>query len=364
MGKHVLYGVEISYFTGKARSYLRWKGVDFEERPSDTSFYKDICIPRIGHPMIPLLITPDGEAIQDTTLIMDHFEAQADLPHALSAPGRVQRLIERLIELYADNWLLIPAMHYRWEYDAETTMLEFGMNLAPGKSIDIQRKVGEERAGPFRGALPFLGVHEHNKHLVEKSWLELLGELDAHFRKHRFLLGDRPCLGDFGLIGALYAHLFRDATAGAIMRREALAVAQYVERMMYPSGAAPGDYLPDDEIPETLIPILQRMMREQMPCLTDTAEKLAAWKAENPTEAIPRALGFHEFELEGVKAQRAVMPYGIWMLGRAKESYGALGDNDKTKAAALLEQCDSALFLETDIQTPVKLENYRLQWAD
>ena len=34
--------------------------------------------------------------------------------------------------------------------------------------------------------------------------------LDRHFASHRFLFGDRPSLGDYGLIGPLYAHLGRD----------------------------------------------------------------------------------------------------------------------------------------------------------
>lgn len=36
---YLLYGSEMSYFSGKARAYLRWKGIDFEERNSDEKFY-------------------------------------------------------------------------------------------------------------------------------------------------------------------------------------------------------------------------------------------------------------------------------------------------------------------------------------
>jgi glutathione S-transferase len=363
MTQHILYGVEISYFTGKARSYLRWKGVGFEERPSDAAFYKEICVPRIGYPMIPLLITPEDEPIQDTTLIMDHFEANKSDP-SFTPVTPVQNLVSLLMELYADDWLLMPAMHYRWEYDADTTMLEFGMNLAPGEPIEVQREVGEKRAGPFRGALPFLGIHDHNKHLVEKSYLELLADLETHFQQHDFLLGDRPCIGDFGLIGALYAHLYRDATAGALMRQEALSVARYVERMMWPSGVTPGEYLSDDEIPDTLLPILQRMMREHLPPLVDTIEKLTAWKQDNPDTDIPRAIGFHDFELEDVTAPRAIRTYSAWMLGRAKNHYDGLTPDDKSAADNLLAQAGGNAFGKIDITAPVKLEDYRLQWAD
>lgn len=79
MSDYLLDGSEMFYFSGKARAYLRWKGIDFEERNSDEKFYNEVCIPRIGYPMIPLVITPDDQTIQNTTLIMDYFE-QLEMP--------------------------------------------------------------------------------------------------------------------------------------------------------------------------------------------------------------------------------------------------------------------------------------------
>ena len=92
MSNYLLYGSEMSYFSGKARAYLRWKGIDFEERNSDERFYNEVCIPRIGYPMIPLVITPDDQTIQDTTLIMDYFEQIEDAGPSLTASGPVQQL--------------------------------------------------------------------------------------------------------------------------------------------------------------------------------------------------------------------------------------------------------------------------------
>lgn len=362
MSSYILYGAEISYFTGKARAYLRWRGLDFEERAADADFYRQICVPRIGYPMIPLLLTPEDTAIQDTTLIMQHFEQGESGSAVFSAVGEVQGLVAALIELYSDDWLLLPAMHYRWEYDADETMLEFGMNLLPDGSREEQAAFGEKRAGQFRGAVPFLGVHEHNKHLVERSYKELLADLDTHFRAHAYLLGNRPCTGDFALAGALYAHLYRDATAGALMRREALAVARYVERMMHPSGAPLDKVLPDDQIPETLIPVLQRMMREQMPVLAGTARALAVWRSENPGQEIPRAIGFQSFELYGVAADRAIMPYATWLHGRARDAYLALSEDATPRGNDLLAACKGALFQETVIDTPLLYRDYKLHW--
>ncbi|MEM9817290.1 MAG: hypothetical protein AAF827_12930 [Cyanobacteria bacterium P01_D01_bin.6] len=75
----------------------------------------------------------------------------------------------RLIELYADEWLLIPAMHYRWEYDADAIITEFDLNMMPGMSVEEQRKAEEDLAFAFSGSGPILGIHEHTKAAVEQS---------------------------------------------------------------------------------------------------------------------------------------------------------------------------------------------------
>lgn len=362
MGKHTLYGVALSYYTGKASSYLRWKGVDFEERPADRHFYQNICLPRIGYPMIPVLITDEGQCIQDTTKIMDHFEAQAAGP-CLTPTGTCQKLATFLIELYADEWLLLPAMHYRWYYDEASTLLEFGFNMLPHGSEAEQRAIGEKLAAPFRGSLPSLGIHAENKEAIEASWVGLLKDLDNHFRVHDFLLGARPSTADFSLIGGLYAHLFRDATAGALMRNEALAVARYVERMIWPAQQTLGEYLPDDQVPDTLYPVFSRMMTEQMPVLIDSAQQLAQWKKENPDRPIPRSIGLHDFTLGGITTQRAMRPYSTWLHGRAKNFYDAHTTTNRQELDAFLVKINGHLFRDTAIAAPVTYANYRTAWA-
>jgi len=110
MEKYILYGSEMSYFSGNARAYLRWKGIDFEERQSDAKFYEEICRPRIGFSMIPLLITPDDQTLQDTTLIMDHFEGLHKTGPSFTPTDPIQHFVARLIELYAEDLCIISAL--------------------------------------------------------------------------------------------------------------------------------------------------------------------------------------------------------------------------------------------------------------
>ena len=79
---YILYGMPVSMFTGKARAYLRKRGVPFVERLiSDPRFVGEIA-PSLGRLMIPVLEAPDGTIIQDTADILDYVENV--LPPAVS----------------------------------------------------------------------------------------------------------------------------------------------------------------------------------------------------------------------------------------------------------------------------------------
>lgn len=360
--RHVLFGAELSYYSAKARAYLRWKAVDFEERPADMHFYQGICQPRIGRQMIPVVITPDDQTIQDTTLLLDHFEAQNDRP-SLSVPGGFQGFVDSLLELYADDWLPIPAMHYRWNYDAEATMLEIGMLYVPGASKTEQLERGRTVSSGFRGALPHLGISSDSIPSIEASWEAVLVDLDAHFRSYPFLFGHRPAKADFALVGALYAHQYRDAFAGTLMRNKALAVAHYVERMMYPNPFSSGVYLEDDQIPDTLMPLLRRMMSEQVPYLASVAAQLDAWKSDNiGDESVPTDLGFSKAVVEGCTIERVIQPYSTWLLRRALDRYQGLEGAARQAADEFLQTVGGESFQQIEIRYPLVYDDRTLTW--
>ena len=70
--QYILLGHEVSLYCGKVRAYLRYKQIPFEERLS-TDIYNEIK-KHVGWEVVPVIVTPDGEYIQDTTVIIDYFE--------------------------------------------------------------------------------------------------------------------------------------------------------------------------------------------------------------------------------------------------------------------------------------------------
>src|SRR5690606_35588473 len=158
-----------------------------------------------------------------------------------------------------------------------------------------------------------LGVTPHSRAALEQSYLALLAELDRHFAEHDFLLGGRPSIGDYGLIGPLYAHLYRDPASGRLMREKAPPVAAWVERMIEP--------------PAARLPVLPRMFPAQVPVLQETARQLQQWADANPdTLEIPRAIGSLRYRVGDTEEERLVFPYNLWMWQRALDHYAEMDD--------------------------------------
>ncbi|MDT8409582.1 MAG: glutathione S-transferase family protein [Wenzhouxiangellaceae bacterium] len=358
---YVMYGAEFSLYSAKLRSYLRKKGIPFTEKSPSVLTYKRFIVPRTGVKFIPVLQTPEDEVLQDTTAIIDALEPRFPERGVYPATPR-QHLASLLLELYGDEWLLLPAMHYRWNFPDDNLPYiydEFGAMAFPWFPKWIRRRLGKKIGARFRGFVPRLGITEKTRPAIEKSWLGLLGELDAHFAEHDYLFGSRPSIGDFGLIGPMYAHLYRDPYPGRLMRAKAPRVAAWVERMQS-TEPADGKFLSNDAIAPTLRPVLERMAREQLPVLLDTERRLAAWHLENPEQReIPRILGEHEFTIEGQTEKRMVLPYGLWRWQRPRDYLAALSASAAEPARELARELGLLVALKARPKVRIDRENNR-----
>ncbi len=362
---YILYGGELSYYTGKARAYLRFKQLPFDERIASREVYKDIILPRVGAPIIPVLASPGGELVQDTTEIIDFLEARHPQP-SVYPEGPRQKLVALMLEHYGDEWLVIPAMHYRWSYldqQRDFVLGEFGAMSAPEASRDEQIALGEKTSAPFRGSIPMLGVNEDTVAAIELEWHTLMAQLDAHFAEHPFLLGSRPSIGDFGLMGPLYAHLGRDPVPRALMEEKAPRVYDWVCRMNAPT-ASPGEFLPDDEVPETLLPILETLCRDFLPDVLDVVAQNAAFIASKPGEKIPRYLGMHRFRTGDAESERVVHSYSQWMFQRVHDHYQGLTGGDRDAADALLARVGGLEAVQAPLPRRVRRQPGQLELVE
>ncbi len=384
--RYRLFSWEHSYFSGKVRAFLRYKAAGgalrFEDVLATPELIQGLLIPATGTNVVPQLQCPDGRFVQDSSEILDFCERAHPAPRVIpAATAPRQRLASHLIELLADEWMVVYAFWARWRHARESDVpshaafneQQWGAVLAPGAEGFARRRAGRiffERAfgihepeasprGVYAGIVA-LGVDAVSAAAWEASNTRLLERLEAHFALHDFALGGLPSLGDFALLGPLYAHLFRDAVPGFSLRTRFPLVCEWVERTNHsgdlnargydqqlyslgangelvgrPATSDGGAWLADDAVPPTLLPVLAVFFEEMWPVLVSSAERLKQWLTsgtltaggEIPGKTFTASPGFealqtgdgpltHAFTLGGVQARRMVVPYQIWMLQR------------------------------------------------
>jgi glutathione S-transferase len=335
-----------SLYTAKARSYLRRQCIAFEEVPPSDARFADYVLPRINRWIIPVLELPDGILIQDTEAIIDHVESNrlATVP-AIPENG-VMETLARIIDLFGGEGLLRPAMHYRWSFDAENLPFlraDFLSALAPDAEGEMADGVFGMASGRMRAVTQGLGVNASTVPLIEQSYCEFLGLFEAHLATVRYVLGDRPTLADYGLIGPLFAHLARDPAPSLLMKQRAPGVWRWVERMNAPGGNTEKLFMPG-EMPPTLIALLQYIAAEYVPEVASYVSAANAWLkaqacAAPSARAMPRVVATTTMTWRGAQIPVAVMPYRLWMLQRVQDSAARLGPDDRAMLAGLLERC-------------------------
>ena len=191
---------------------------------------------------------------------------------------------------------------------------------------------------------------------IESSYADLLGRLAEHFERHPYLLGGRPCVGDFGMIAPLYAHLGRDPEPRRLMQERAPMLVRWVERMgVTDAGMAEfpelsETLLADDEVPETACAILEHLARDYLAELLSIFACVDAWLAEHPEirpgDRVPGPswgmgtlgpFGNHRVELRDTMIELKVRHYSIWMAQRPIDHYRALTGSDRERADRLID---------------------------
>jgi glutathione S-transferase len=327
----LLYGAERSYFTGKARPALRAKRVYFEEILPTPAAYREI-LRRTGMAFIPIVVTPENDTWQDTSEIIDALEARFPEP-ALIPATPVQRLVAYLFELYADEFLILPAMHYRWstpegERDARSSFAALSGDPASA----------EKFAGRMAGSLTALGVDDASIPAIVEHLGDLLDALEAVLGEQSFLLGEQPSLADCAMMGPLYAHLYLDRIPGPLLRERAPRVSHWIERSNHPDPGAFEGFLAADALHPGMRAVLELIGGDAVPLLLDSLRAFEEWADARPGESNepPRAVGFHRSALRGIAVSRYTSAYTPWMIQRCLDAYEELAESQREEVARAL----------------------------
>lgn len=360
-GPYRHFGWLTSPYSAKTRSYLRFKGIDFEDHaPTAIELFGRIR-KAVGRPVMPTVQTADGRWLQDTSEIIDTLErAHPDRAVIPSTPR--QRVAALLLEVHGDEWLPILAIHYRWNVpeNGRFAVREFARDGLPWIPDPLARRLIRPVARKMASYRRVLGVGEDTRAGIERFARELIGHLDAHFAGVPFLFGSRPSIGDFALFGPLWAHMYRDPGTTGLFD-EAPALREWFERMLRPDGE-PGAFAPDDAIPKSLVPIFATLFEEHWAFARATFERIDAWCTENPgAQRVPRSLGNHPFTIGGAAGTRRLLTFSAWMAQRPLEAYRALDDSGRERVRAWLGGLGHPDALELTIRHPQERVDFQMR---
>lgn len=335
---YTLYGWHLSYFTGKALCYLRYKQTNHTLKPVNLFTLTRTIKKKTGAAVMPVLKTASGQWIQDTTEIIDFIESKYPTNPVMPATP-VQQFASLLLEAWGDEWWVPIAMHTRWNYPENYKLFEHdaGKALLPWAPRFLQKKVALRPARMLVGMLPHVGIVP-DQYATMNAWtIRMLDALDMHFQEYPFLLGARPSLGDFGLVGTMYGHLGRDPWPKRELVEPRTNLSEWLERMKNPAPFAQYKLMPNDEIPSTLDPVFESVFHEFIPMVAKIGELASAYAQQHGlNKRLPRRIGEITTTMAGHPFTRGALPYMIWMMQRAMDHFEGMPQGDQQKVRAWL----------------------------
>jgi len=215
---------------------------------------------------VPVVQTPAGEFMWDSTAMIHHLELRFPEPSVLPADP-VQRFLCYVLEDAADEWLYRPAVGSRWYFPENHAV--GGFELA--RDIAVQMPVACDQAyagvgAHVRSSCPPLGVTADTIQLwvddVLRPWMRVLG---AHLARRPYLFGERPSLADFALFGGNAAHFVNDPLCRRWIEEDGPAVVQQTHRLLEPEDQEFGAWDDPNGVSDTLTGVLAELGRHYLP---------------------------------------------------------------------------------------------------
>lgn len=238
MSDYRLFGAETSPYSLKVRSFLRYKGIDFDwisrERGNEEEFQ---ALAQVA--TVPLLVSPKRPTSQDSTAILSALEADHAEPSAVPDDNACA-VLALILEDYADEWLNKCMFQQRWgqQPDRDEAALRVLTQLYGGKRPRAYKKARDQIASRMADRLSLVGAGSENAATLEASFKRFALLLDAHLKEHLFLFGGRPSVADFAL-GAQMQQLLMDPTPAAWLKEHAKFVIAWCENMDDPKSSGP-----------------------------------------------------------------------------------------------------------------------------
>lgn len=272
------------------------------------------------YPLVPYLFGPQGENLYDSSAIAEWLDQRLPDTQKLIPTEPLAGFVARLIDDYADEFLLYVVHHQRWVVSAtdndagqrlahefrslvgplrplmarhfsarQTRRLPYLFSVAPaGAHIS---GLGRKRQPPMRSGFP--PTHA----LLEAAHTRLLDVLDALLATRPYVLGDRFTLADAALYGQLGMNLADPSTAKALQARSPRLNQWLLALHSGKTGAVANGEL---QIDDALKPLLAEIARIHLPLMQQNAAAHAQFQQQGQQRFNEAAFNAGEALYDGV----------------------------------------------------------------
>ena len=258
-----IYGHTFSYFTRKLTGYMSYKGLPWRQR---LKTWPDHVLASDWPGGMPVVETPDGEIIWDTTAVILHLEDRFP-EHAVLPDDDTLRFLCFAIEDYSDEWIYRCSVPTRWYYEdnARHSGWEIGRELSTHQQLTCDEAAASARTRLTSSTPPFGATSENVRSWVDevlRPWHRAIGGV---LQKRPYLFGDRPSLADFAIYGANEAHFNREPVCRRWLEADAPEVVDHTHRLLEPEDLDFGDWCTPNDFPDTFVALLAELGRLYLP---------------------------------------------------------------------------------------------------
>ncbi len=325
----------MSPFSHKVMSYLNFKGIPYKCMRSNLDATLELIPKRVGQSVIPVVLTPDEEVLQDSTPMIEWFEERYSDNSVIPTDPRLAFLMW-LLEDFADEYMPRIHMHTRWgnEQNRQTASHRIARGLCYAKPDVSIKDIAAYVAARQPGFDKHLGLNDSVRANMDEQILDLLHVLEEHFLHHQFLLGFRPSMADFALYGSLKIHLYNDPNSNTTMELNGPRTCSWLETIRNfgdNRGCVGqtdfGDWIGlDKDLPASLGKLLEFAAKTYVSFAKACA--LASKAGEKQFEA----------EIYGVKSTFSTHQYRVCTFEQVQKRYNALAGDDKSYVDKVLNQ--------------------------
>ena len=185
-----------------------------------------------GKGIIPVVQSPEGDYWADSTPMILELERRYPGARSVLPDNPTDRFLARLIEDFADEWMVLILFDYRWAAEVDQDFcsrrqLASWIGAMPRAEFTA---IVDQFTDRQTQLLAKMGDRKINRPLLQSTYLEILHAMEEQQNVSRFLFGSRPSIADFGLYAPL-SQAAIDPSPSAVMRREAVRTFQWVHDM-------------------------------------------------------------------------------------------------------------------------------------